>query len=114
MVSKLQCATYPPLGDTWWKQAKIGFGALIGAPTANAQTVVFNYTALPGGGTGRYPGTGNVTLTLYTPGHPTRASQVDFAYEAASFVPRNTIAPYNATFTDNATASVLVYSSGTF
>jgi hypothetical protein len=112
-VSKLQCVSYPPLGDTWWKQGKIGFGSLLSA-SSNGASVNYTYAILPGGGTGKYPGTGLVSITLYTPGHPTRPSQADFVYQLSSFQPRAQFQPVLSSVTDNTTASVNILTFAVF
>lgn len=55
-----------------------------------------------------------MTLTLFTPGHPTRPSQVDFSFAAAGFIARDAVLPFNSTLTDSRTATVVVYSAAAF
>jgi hypothetical protein len=59
-------------------------------------------------------GSGAVTLTFFTPGHPTRPSEVDFSFAAAGFVARDAVLPVNSTLTDSRLATVVVYSAAAF
>jgi hypothetical protein len=54
----------PPLGPLNWKQGKIGCGEFVPSPELGPN--VFVFAALPGGQSGRYPASGNVTITVCT------------------------------------------------
>lgn len=69
----------PPLGPLNFKQGKVGVGETVAAG-ARAWTM----KTLPGGGAGRYPATGTVTVVIRTDGHPTKPLEVDLMYSSVA------------------------------
>jgi hypothetical protein len=103
MFVSLLAQPAPPLGILNFKQGKIGVGLTIDPlklasvnnnnnnnnntnNNNNAGVVLGDGVArwtmrtLPGGGSGRYPASGTVTITVRTDGHPTRPLEVDLVY----------------------------------
>lgn len=64
----------PPLGELNFKQGKIGVGELVRSTSVAG---LWFAEGIPGGAGGRWPVTGNFTVRVFTPAHPTKSNRIE-------------------------------------